>query len=349
MENIATVQFPSGTFSESVAVQILKTSDADTAETFYHTAIIYDVENSLNYEVRIVTGVLINGNITAVLNIPATMFGSIPSGYEVGAFIQLYQDGGEETLDNFYRVPATYTSETNTVQIEMSDWSFTNKRNADNKFEAVITLGMFPKPPEGSFNLANQVTPMAKPDYCDCFSSPLNNDWCYISSGYGWRRSTNSFHKGVDFTVPAGTHVVLPAANGVVKWVGWDYKEVKDKEGKVIKIKGWGNYIVIEHTCLGRRYFTRYAHLITPPPYKEGDIIDVGQGRMIPGIVTGNSGGSTGPHLHFEIFPKYDDYAYKFTWDPEPCVTCCPEVKHSLDANCRVEVIPLNECPEVPA
>ncbi|MDR7342733.1 murein DD-endopeptidase [Pantoea alhagi] len=86
-------------------------------------------------------------------------------------------------------------------------------------------------------------------------------------------------HRGVDFAVPIGTPVLA---------VG---------DGEVVQAKrssGAGNYIAIRH---GRQYMTRYMHmkkLLVKPgdKVKRGDRIGL----------SGNTGRSTGPHLHYEIW-----------------------------------------------
>ncbi|KTR51926.1 peptidase, partial [Pantoea ananatis] len=86
-------------------------------------------------------------------------------------------------------------------------------------------------------------------------------------------------HKGVDFALPIGTPVLA----------------VGDGEVVVAKNGGAaGNYVAIRH---GRQYMTRYMHLkkvLVKPgeKVKRGDRI----------ALSGNTGRSTGPHLHFEIW-----------------------------------------------
>ncbi|KQN53067.1 murein DD-endopeptidase MepM [Erwinia sp. E602] len=86
-------------------------------------------------------------------------------------------------------------------------------------------------------------------------------------------------HKGVDFALPVGTPVLA----------------VGDGEVIVAKRSGAaGNYVAVRH---GRQYTTRYMHLkklLVKPgeKVKRGDRI----------ALSGNTGRSTGPHLHFEIW-----------------------------------------------
>ncbi len=109
-------------------------------------------------------------------------------------------------------------------------------------------------------------------------------DGAKISSNYGMRKHPisgfNKMHKGIDFAAPIGTPIYA-GGNGIVEYVG--------RNG------GYGKYIRIRHN---NEYKTAYAHLSN---YKKGISkgTRVNQGEVI-GYV-GNTGRSTGPHLHYEI------------------------------------------------
>lgn len=103
-----------------------------------------------------------------------------------------------------------------------------------------------------------------------------------MASGYGSRLDpiygTMKFHEGLDFSAPIGTPVYA-TADGTVRTSSWQ--------------SAYGNMVEIDH---GFNYTTRYAHLsklIARPGQnvKRGDLI---------GLV-GNTGKSTGPHLHYEV------------------------------------------------
>lgn len=107
-------------------------------------------------------------------------------------------------------------------------------------------------------------------------SSPTKGG--YLSSLFGEVRST-SVHKGIDIAKNLGESV-----NAAL-------------DGKVIKAGynsgGYGNLIVIEHENNMKTY---YAHL-NDIYVKQGDVIK--KGNIIGSV--GNTGNSTGPHLHFEL------------------------------------------------
>jgi murein DD-endopeptidase MepM/ murein hydrolase activator NlpD len=103
-----------------------------------------------------------------------------------------------------------------------------------------------------------------------------------ISSGFGPRidpfQRRAALHNGVDFMLPVGTPI-LAAGAGVVSEAGWDPQ--------------YGHTVVIKHQD---GYASRYAHAVELD-VKPGQVVE--RGQVI--AKSGNSGRSTGPHLHFEI------------------------------------------------
>ena len=111
--------------------------------------------------------------------------------------------------------------------------------------------------------------------------SPVDNGT--VTSGIGWRidpfgSGRMVYHSGYDIAVPVGTPV-HPTQKGTVYFAGpW---------------KGYGNLVVIEH---GEGYVTLYGH--------NGDILVKAGDKVDTGTVialSGNTGHSTGPHVHYEI------------------------------------------------
>lgn len=103
-----------------------------------------------------------------------------------------------------------------------------------------------------------------------------------ISSDFGWRYhpvlKRKKYHNGLDLAVPSGTPIKA-ADSGVVLVSGWR--------------GGYGNFVAIDH---GKGISTCYGHnsrLLV----QNGQRVEKGQ--LV--AISGNTGLSTGPHLHFEV------------------------------------------------
>ncbi|KPU45083.1 murein DD-endopeptidase MepM [Oxobacter pfennigii] len=115
-------------------------------------------------------------------------------------------------------------------------------------------------------------------------ASPFDFDWIpLVTSCYGWRvhpvTGEKNYHKGIDIAVPTGTDI-LSGQDGTVTQAAFD-------------ADGYGWYIVVE----GKDgLVSKYAHCNTL-------LAEVGQqvkkGEVI--AKSGNTGTSTGPHLHLEV------------------------------------------------
>lgn len=103
-----------------------------------------------------------------------------------------------------------------------------------------------------------------------------------IGSSFGWRvdpiAGVRAMHEGIDFIAEPGTRVIS-AAGGVVASAEFHPE--------------YGNLIEIDH---GNDFSSRYAHL-SRISVKAGQVIKRGQEIG----ASGNTGRSTGPHLHFEV------------------------------------------------
>ena len=105
----------------------------------------------------------------------------------------------------------------------------------------------------------------------------------WLASGFGYRKSPftglREFHKGLDIANRIGTPIIA-SADGIVSFVG-----TKGNLGKTIKINH------------GHGMATLYAHA-NKILKKQGDTVKRGDTIAL----MGNSGRSTGPHLHYEVF-----------------------------------------------
>lgn len=125
---------------------------------------------------------------------------------------------------------------------------------------------------------------------------PFNKPIPKVTYGFGWRvhpiEKIRKHHNGVDYATPIGTDVYA-VAEGKVIFAG--PSSIKMANGE----PGGGGYIVkLRHEVEGEWITSSYMHL------KQGSLKvtkgeTITEGQLI--AKSGNTGASTGPHLHFEI------------------------------------------------
>lgn len=112
---------------------------------------------------------------------------------------------------------------------------------------------------------------------------PVNNPNVHISQQFGPNIHAISgqwyIHKGIDFSTWRSGDPIMATANGQVVTVGYD--------------ASFGINIIIRHK---HGMYTRYAHM-SATRVKKGEFVN--QGQVIGYI--GNTGVTTGPHLHYEV------------------------------------------------
>lgn len=107
----------------------------------------------------------------------------------------------------------------------------------------------------------------------------------WVTSEFGYRyspiKNEYAFHQGIDIATRMGAPVVAPA-DGTVIFAGWE--------------PGYGMVVIVDH---GYGVVTRYAHL-SNFYVKVGDTVN--RGEVIGAV--GNTGITTGPHLHYEVLVR---------------------------------------------
>lgn len=121
--------------------------------------------------------------------------------------------------------------------------------------------------------------------------APLDAEYMKSASGFGGRDAptagATSWHDGIDFS-GANIHgkPIYAVADGVVEQAG--------------PASGYGNWVLLNHTVGGQRVTTLYGHIEDGHlKVKPGQKVKAGQ--HIADV--GNAGVSTGPHLHFGVYP----------------------------------------------
>ena len=113
---------------------------------------------------------------------------------------------------------------------------------------------------------------------------PIKGGMGYVSMYFGLNEHPllghRYLHSGIDVSMGRSGDIIVSTANGVVIEMGYDSM--------------YGNYILIKH---GFDFYTRYAHLQSILVKKGQKVL---RGERI-GIL-GNTGLSTGPHVHYEVY-----------------------------------------------
>lgn len=205
--------------------------------------------------------------------------------------MEVLQDIGERD-DNLYRV--VFQGEPVSSEIRNSGYLGTNRyddlkdmANAEMVIETTRKLDVLDKQLYLQSTSFDQVVEMCRnqEEMLKCIPAiqPVaNKDLKRMASGYGMRidpiYGTTRFHEGMDFSAPPGTDIYA-TGDGVVVKMGWQ--------------TGYGNTIVIDH---GFGYQTLYAHLKEFRTQRGKRVV---RGEVIGGV--GNTGKSSGPHLHYEV------------------------------------------------
>ena len=135
------------------------------------------------------------------------------------------------------------------------------------------------------------------------FTRPIAADevnWPLADYSYGGiQAGSNIVHTGIDIDAPLGTHV-LAAADGTVVWAGYGLfrgaYDTQDPYGVAVAIRHPFGY-------QGQRLYTIYAHM-RKLYVRVGQVVS--RGDAIGEV--GETGKVTGPHLHFEVRIRENDY-----------------------------------------
>lgn len=142
------------------------------------------------------------------------------------------------------------------------------------------------------YNVTYEIAPESSRYRDILWRLPFQTGYSYlISQGYLGKQSHHGEY-AIDFLMKEGAIVSASADGLVVKVV-----DAHAFGGKAASFAPFGNEVVIYHKACN--CFSRYVHLKKKSSkVKVGDTVSVGQAIA----ESGNTGYSTGPHLHFEVF-----------------------------------------------
>lgn len=341
--SVGSVEAPPEAFAQATTLGIWTTANADTNAEFSLAADMFSSPLRASVEVRVNTGrTRPSLPLQAVLLVPEELLARLQVNDEVKAYVQIYQTGGEGVLDNFEQVPSTYDANAKTLTLILDPSYFTDRRIADDSFEAVIVVGTSRtrpatasggnvRPPSAKAyggiespapwpalaipgevileSLDRQRDLAATTPACDgaTLRPPLTN--LTVTSAFN-----GTTHFGTDYRAANGTEVYAMASGTIFK-VGLDERPLKKPDPRSGKlVKGWGHYVVVRHDDGSK---SLYAHL------QAGDI-QVAEGTAVTAgqlvALSDNSGGSGAPHLHVEYAPNGEIFQKSSKVDPNACI-----------------------------
>ncbi|MFN3789806.1 peptidoglycan DD-metalloendopeptidase family protein [Massilia sp.] len=354
LARVATVEVPEATFPAPTRIGVWVTENSATAAEFELTAQMFTAPLRAKQEIRVNTGQLKPlKTLTVTANLDPELAARMQANDEAQVFVQIFQDGGEEVLDSFELVSSAYDAGSNTLRFALDPDMFTNRRNVDESWEAVIVVGstrtkptspartMAPSSALGKSGEAEAVRPwprFAIPGLLD-FSAPADTvrsaasavpecEGSSLQAPLANLTVTGAYnppkHYGADYRAPDGTEV-RSMADGKVFKVGFDERPLPEPDPRSGKrVKGWGNYVVIEH---GGGSKSLYAHLQTGDiKVSVGDTVTAGEAIAL----SDNSGGSQASHLHVEYAPSGEIFRKGSKVDPHACIG------QNIDGNVQV-------------
>lgn len=334
LPGIGSIVFPAGVFATNQLVTLSVTTSPETAQLFEESVSIFRVSQRLSYEIRVTTG-----NVRPLLpvqltiNAPDAFLSSVPPASDIHLFAQIWQDGGEELLDNFELLDAEFDPVAKTVATTFPKEAFTNMRRLDGIFESIFTLGSTPgavttAPTKAIAEFPADLLPFNPDDRpLEDFFAPLirtaASTGCQGSSlgspldiALNERRAFNPAgethpitgatapHYGTDLRAANGD-TVRAMADGTIMETGFQFNPKTNT--------GWGYYIILRHADGSA---TRYAHLSQGTLLSKDTVVT--KGDQI--AQADSSGGATAPHLHVEYAPNGQIHDNASKVDPFPCI-----------------------------
>lgn len=324
LPGVARVSIPSGALGAEQVVEVEKTTNGASAALFEEFETLFRVGAKGTYQVRIASGsVRPSGDVRIAVALPATIV--VPAKQTPQLFVRIVQSDGMEELDNFQLFPATYAAATRELTAILPPAAFRSAGGTARRYEAELVVATTPTGSPSTTRVPLWSTaiggsggpaslPYGDPALCKAalIGSPIGgvaDPSALIRSGFGIRTdpvtgAALSMHWGTDLAVAVGTPVVA-VASGVVERI----RTQMDASGAVI---GYGLYMIVRHADGSA---SLYGHL-------NGTVKRVGDPvtRGVTIAASGNSGKSTGPHLHFEYVPNGEIVQSQGRIDAFPCV-----------------------------
>lgn len=201
--------------------------------------------------------------------------------------------------------PAYTSAKFYTALVKVSGWEQMALTQTAQAVQRSAYPGAYAKHEPAATALVNA---LAGADVSGCFATGEWTQPVNAPVGSGFRTSARPGHDGVDLSAPRGVTIRAASAGKVIR-VRCNAIDNRDgsqwgchRDGHPELTRGCGWYIDIAHAG---GIITRYCHMGRPPAVTVGATVVAGQ----PIGVVGNTGHSSGPHLHYEVHTNADPSA----------------------------------------
>lgn len=217
---------------------------------------------------------------------------------KVKIYYEKHKDGWTLYADNSEFCPVSFNFNYELDNIRLSENEKTKVVPANSKRFLITELDIINKRKASHFNYRYKVNRgnhlILNFDNNYGYTLPFAMDKAFkVSQGYNTTRSHEGIH-AIDFSMPVGTPICAAKGGVVVESI-----ESNTKRCKTVECAKYNNKIVVYHP--DDNTFGAYLHLKF-----NGSLVEVGQqinkGDQIG--YSGNTGYSTGPHLHFEVYQQ---------------------------------------------
>ena len=326
---------PAGIFATPTNVQFRATSDPEAADDFRISANdMFHVSKRSSYDLRVTASTAPTGSVTISIVVPSSLLGSVNSNSQVQGFIQIFEDGGQDVLDNFELVPSSLANGILTLQIPPKAFAAEHS-SVPGLLEAVVTVAITNVPgvnTQANGAVRDQRSVADRVAFNEHSSESLLSNLVSSANGACLAAQlgppldtldvTSPFnppsHYGTDYAAADGTPVKAMMTGTVIR-VAFDLKNISGRTG--LPQRGYGCYVIIQADDGSE---TLYGHLQGAPLGNTCSGISVQEGDSVTGgeviAFSDNTGGSTGPHLHVEYSPSGAILNKSGKVDPEPCV-----------------------------
>jgi murein DD-endopeptidase MepM/ murein hydrolase activator NlpD len=296
LPGVATLVVPAAAFPADRAVRLEKIACARAVQAFTDSTPAFQPGTVLGHQIRVNTGSSQPAApVELSVQVPAGF--SAPAGSQIEVFAQIAEYGELDSFDHFELIDAQVNPAGNVLTVALPRWAFSSSRRSDATFEAIVTLAPSPGVTVRPAGPTRQLSSEGK------ILPPLKT--LIVNDQFGTRTHPITrdvrMHFGTDFEAKGSVTPTLvdgdpifAVGDGVVQTAfHCSPLPIQGNTRPTGCEVSFGNFVVLKTNASGSATYGHLQRFFVEP----GDKLLAGQEIG----VTDHTGGSTGPHLHFEL------------------------------------------------